>query len=571
MSFIIRHACGRVVDSITLPSVDALWTEKQFTDNHGKESQSRRGTFRLWRDDTDTRLVVLSMISKIPDGDPHNRCFHFVVQVQKPGAGSCAEPTLSYYDSNTMELVPEGRFAMASKTPDEVAGKSKRAGGAVPAGIAAADTGTAGTGTKKHTPAADRARHKGASTHAKKPRSAATITTPSWSISARGDSGSAFASYVPGATRPKPKSKKSATASGGQARSSRTTRRVGKHTGTNASALSPRCPRPHNQPNDLQPSPQDTTIAFDEDAALLAEDSCLVVTDPHHVDEGAWGTTCSLPLSVSVHASDETLPAHGGDDADAEDDEEAEMVGLTQMSHDSANTGNDSMYSPVWSDASRPSSSASATGNASSVLSTNSVDSTYMLGAPHYTADATPGPVSLMQQVTRGLQHLPPAPPLPPPLLSFGARDVADTAAATQCRLPQPIGFALPMRSSEFAPADSDGKSDRDHAADGHDRMHEDKLAIQDGSAARMLAANTPMAVAIEAGGVDGTSGSHSRRSSLDMALCNDNSCSSWCDMDDDEQGGGAAEDSPHYSAVLHGTPMAISLAAPLSSSGLLH
>lgn len=555
-----------MVDSITLPSVDALWTEKEFTDNHGKESQSRRGTFRLWRDDTDTHLVVLSMINKIPDGDPHNRCFHFVVQVQKPGAASCAEPALSYYDSNTAQLVPEGRFAMASKTPDEVAGKSKRA-----AGTATAGTATAGTGTKKHTPAAARARHKGASTHAKKPRSAAMITTPASVVSARGDSGSAFASYVPGATRPKPKSKKSATASGGQARSSRTTRRLGKHTGSTASALSPHCTRRQSQPNDLHPLPQDTTIAFHEDTALLA-DGCLVVTDAHHMDEGAWGTTCSPPLSVSVHASDETLSAHGGDDADADADaeDEAEMVGLTQMSQHCANAGgNDSMFSPVWSDVSvsRPSSSASATGNASSELSTNSVDSTYTLGASNYTADATPGPVPLTQQLTRGLQHLPPAPPSPPPLLSFGARDVD--------RLPQPIGFALSMGSSEFAPANSGGKSERDHAADGHDRTHEDELGpIGDGSAAaRMLAANTPMAVAIEAGGGDGTgiNSSQGRRGSLDMALYNDDSCSSWCDMDDDEQAGGDAEDSPHYSAVLHGTPMAIPLAAALPPSGLLH
>ena len=83
-----------------------------------------------------------------------------------------------------------------------------------------------------------------------------------------------------------------------------------------------------------------------------------------------------------------------------------------------------------------------------------------------------------------------------------------------------------------------------------------------------MLAANTPMQVAIEA-----SDGDHSRRSSLDMELHNTDSCGSWCDMDDGDglqQGAGAGEDSPHYSAMLHGTPMAISLAANSSPSSRL-
>lgn len=196
---------------------------------------------------------------------------------------------------------------------------------------------------------------------------------------------------------------------------------------------------------------------------------------------------------------------HAGDNADAEDDE-AEMVELSR-----------DIFSPVsdvWSEDSFPRSSSAA--------STAGMSNNNMLGASvNYTVDATPGPVPALQQ-QQGAE-VPPAPPSPPPPLAFGRRDGA--APATAGRLPQP--------------------------------------------AARMLAANTPMQEAIEAGDGDVTGGSH-RRSSLDMALHDTDSCSSWMDDNDGiQQGAVEGEDSPHFAAQVLGTPMAFSLATKFSPSRL--
>eukprot|EP01043_Picozoa_sp_COSAG02_P049283 COSAG02_NODE_4933_length_4818_cov_2.172706_1_plen_570_part_00 len=564
VTFQIKHVSGKVVDSISLPSMDALWSEKEFTEKHGKESQSRRGTFRLWRDDADDRLIVLSMINKIPDVDVSKSCFQFVVQVQKPSA-RVIEPTITYYDSNTCHAIPEAHFAMASKTPDEVAGKTKRASGGK------------SKSTNRNTPSGARARHKGASTNAKKPKSAATlsVTTPAPVISARGGSGSAFAPCASGATKAKPKAKskkKNSVGATGQAPKprSRTTRRIRKQNGGAASpvgtGLAAPCTRRdgthaahHKDSDGMISSTMITGNTFPHGDSSVPHDGCLPTmpvssaSGEQHMTEEQW--TCPPPelpagpvedndtsliqestqgnlVQVEIHA-DETVASgfgsakdhpilrhgqHGGDDAADAEADEAEMVGLVKdnsLSHDDGVNSGNNMFSPVWSEESfsRSSSAASATG---SVMST-----TDMLGVsldPNYTVDATPGPVFRMLEDAR----LPPAPPSPPPPLSFGRRDVA--APATSGRLSQP--------------------------------------------AARMLAANTPIQ-AIEAGDGD-TTGSSYRRSSLDMALYDTDSCGSWMDDDDGiQQGAVEGEDSPHFVSVVHGTPMACSLAAKLSPSRL--
>lgn len=550
VTFQIKHASGKVVDSISLPSIDVLWSEKEFTEKHGKESQSSQGMFRLWRDDTDDRLIVLSMISKIPDPDVSNSCFQFVVQVQQPSA-RVIEPTITYYDSNTSHVVPEAHFAMASKTPDEVAGKTKR--GATEASGSKSST--------KKTPSGARAVHKGASTNAKKPKSAATlsVTTPAPVISARGGSGSAFAPCVSGATKAKPnkaksKKKNSVGATGQSPKPrSRTTRRIRKQNGGAASpvgiGLAAPCTRRdgtgaahHKDSDGMITSTMITGNTFAHGDASVPDDGCLPTmpvssaSAEQHMAEGQWccpppelpaGPVEDNDMSTIQHADEAVATGyetadyrhdqHGGDDgADAEADE-AEMVGLVNDNSydDGDNNGND-IYSPVWSQDSRSSSAASMTG---SVMSTNDM----LRGSlgPNYTVDATPGPMSLMQMQVDA--QLPPAPPSPPPLLSFGRRDVA--APATSGRLPQP--------------------------------------------AARMLADNTPMQ-AIEAGDGDTTASTH-RRSSLDMALLYDtDSNSSWMDDNDGtQQGAVEGEDSPQFVSVVHGTPMAFSLAAKFSPTRL--
>ena len=161
-----------------------LKAEKTFKEERGRESLSENHTFVLWLDNANPKLVVLSMVRKIPEGDVTNPCYRFLIQIQDgdslatPTAGYAPEPvtvqatgglpsgdapppgealatsgyaetvtkdiassasaldavvglaTLVYHDNNMdCTRTDLDRFAMASKTPDEAWGKRPRTTG----------------------------------------------------------------------------------------------------------------------------------------------------------------------------------------------------------------------------------------------------------------------------------------------------------------------------------------------------------------------------------------------------------------------------------------------------------
>lgn len=144
----IVHDSQDVVDTIGPLSIAELKTEANFS-LHGPESVSRYKSFVLWRDNTNPRLLVLSMVKKIPDGDVNKRCYRLVVQVQKDSRSQEYSPTVVYYDSSTLKPSMQGRFAMASKTPKEASEKLKRLAAAAGTGQAAAVARTGHPGQKR--------------------------------------------------------------------------------------------------------------------------------------------------------------------------------------------------------------------------------------------------------------------------------------------------------------------------------------------------------------------------------------------------------------------------------------
>lgn len=127
----IVHDDETVVDTIGPVSVGELKSENKFNNTHGPESVSRDKTFILWRDNGNPQLIVLSMVNKIPNGDPSKRCYRLVVQVQEtatsiPTPHVCCPPVVYYDSNNCSKPSTETRFAMASKTPKEANEKIRR-------------------------------------------------------------------------------------------------------------------------------------------------------------------------------------------------------------------------------------------------------------------------------------------------------------------------------------------------------------------------------------------------------------------------------------------------------------
>ena len=164
------HDDGRVIDWLGPVDLSELKAEKTFKEERGRESLSENHTFVLWLDNSNPKLVVLSMVRKIPEGDVTKSCYRFVVQIQDgdslatppavvaqaadarpdqpppPSTWTARPPhldlrataldgvvglaTMVYHDSNMDCTRTEiDRFAMASKTPDEAWGKRPRTTG----------------------------------------------------------------------------------------------------------------------------------------------------------------------------------------------------------------------------------------------------------------------------------------------------------------------------------------------------------------------------------------------------------------------------------------------------------
>mgnify|MGYP006097425527 CR=1 FL=1 len=78
----IVHDDGRAIDWLGPVDLSELKAEKTFKQQRGRESLSENHTFVLWLDNANPKLVVLSMVRKIPEGDVTNACYRFIVQVQ---------------------------------------------------------------------------------------------------------------------------------------------------------------------------------------------------------------------------------------------------------------------------------------------------------------------------------------------------------------------------------------------------------------------------------------------------------------------------------------------------------
>ena len=544
MTFEIKHDNGSVIDSITA-SIDSLWTEKQFTDRHGKESIAAKGTFQLWRDDVDPRMIVLSMINKIPDGDVASKCFRFFVQVHAAQSAQPAALQPVYYNATTQEQVKETRFAMASKTPDEIASKAQRVG--------RSDSSAAKAASSKASSRV-RANHKGAATKAKKPRSVPLESTAATRTTAR--SSSVAAARGKAKVVDPSKAKVVAVASGGKPRKVRSSKTSRPKT---AKTKAPRreskvAPVRSASPIDLNPFA--TAAAAVEQPSVAAPQQTQVEQSTLDLESNATAGWGSCPAPVLNEDDDDDMVIGGLDDSTLQhvkeevgvgghdDEDEMEMVTHTAGGSASERT----LFSPVFSDGSfsRPSSSRSTSQQSSAPADYAGVDSTPapFLPQPHYE-----------QQVQINL----PSPSLAPPL-AFGtvphdARPLPQPAAQAQGGYAYSYSMPTPMTTP----------------APGH--------------AASMLAANTPMVDAIQ----DEEAAAAGRRRSLeeaaaapdrpptppppqpaalDMDLTNNDSCSSWCDGPEPMAGAISMDDgdSPQFSAMLNGMPPT-NLGSPAGSS----
>ena len=555
VTFQIKHDNGSMVDSITA-SLDKLWTEKQFTNRHGKESIAAKGTFQLWRDETDPRMIVLSMINKIPDGDVASKCYSFVVQVHANSAYTL-QPV--YHNAATHQPVDETRFAMASKTPDEIASKAQRAGGS------GSGSSANGKSTTKRPTAASckassrvRANHKGAATKAKKPRSVsplnATAATRNTARSSRVAAAWGKAKAVD------PTKAKVVTAAGGKARKIRSSK------SSRPKTAKTRAPRRESKvaavrsasPIDLNPFvsaaaaveqhlevPQQTPGALEQ--AILDGDLGTNAT-------GGWG---SCPAPVLNEDDDDHMIVGGLEHAkeesveeDGRNEHEIEML----MHTGGGSSRPEDLFSPVFSDGSfsRSSSVASQPSSAS---------------APDYTGvESTPAPFLPQPQhhqqhqqqhqqhhYEQQVQMNPPAPNLGPPL-AFG------TVPHDMRPLPQPAAQALGGYAYSYASMP----------------MSSPMTTPAPGHAAGLLAANTPLVVAIAPDPDRPPTPPPPQPAALDMDLTNGDSCSSWCDGPEAASGHDTAmagaismEESPHGFGGMFSSPLHASAFASAPGGGV--